>query len=137
VGEFIKYRKGYKYQLVETCSVKTAIHPESLIWTEYIRLTKDGTLTISRGYAWDGASGPTYDSKCSMRGSLYHDALYQLMRLGLLDRSWRDKADELLRKTCIEDGMWKVRANIWWTMVDKLAGFACKPEAEPEILTAP
>lgn len=48
-----------------------------------------------------------------MRGSLVHDALYQLMREGILDhKKDREAADELLREICKEDGMSSIRA--WW-----------------------
>lgn len=134
---YIKYRKGYKYQLAEDYLIQTIIRPEREYRTEYIVLAPTGLLIIKKGYAWDGASGPTIDTKSSMRGGLVHDALYQLMRMGLIDTSNRDYADELLRKICIEDGMWRIRANVWWTFVDRFAGFAIRPSSEPQILIAP
>jgi len=108
----IKYRDGYKYQLAEGYAVQTSIAPREHIATEYIILSTNGVLVINKGYAWDGPSGPTIDSKNFMRGSLVHDSLYQLMREGLLPEFWRDEADKELRRICIEDGMWKIRA--WW-----------------------
>lgn len=109
----IKYREGYKYQLAETYVVQTQVKPgDHVDYDEFITLSPDGVLTIKEGYAWDGPSGPTYDSKDFMRGSLVHDALYQLMREGLLDSAWRDTADLTLRQLCIEDGMSRIRA--WW-----------------------
>ncbi len=58
-------------------------------------------------------SGPTIDTKSFMRGSLAHDALYQLMHEKLLTvADARELADKVLRDICITDGMWKVRA--WW-----------------------
>ena len=47
--------------------------------------------------AGDGPSGPAIDTKNFMRASLVHDALYQLMRLGTLDKSRRQYADRLLQ----------------------------------------
>ena len=44
-----------------------------------------------------------------MRGSLIHDALYQLMRESVLPLEFRKKADEILREVCLEDGMSKFR----------------------------
>lgn len=77
----------------------------------YLRLSPDGLLTIKAGYGWDGPSGPTFDTEDFMRGSLVHDALYELMRGGVLDRyQHRDMADRLLRDICIEDGMAPGRA---------------------------
>ena len=107
----IRYRDGYKYQLVETYTCKTSIVGQQSE-SEFIKLDDDGTLTIRRGYAWDGPSGPAIDTKNFMRGSLVHDALYQLMREGLIPESLRDAADRVLRDICREDGMTALRG--WW-----------------------
>jgi hypothetical protein len=130
----IRYGCGYKYQLRETYSVQTAIRPAQAIHTEYIDLSLDGLLTIREGYAWDGPSGPTVDTPSFMRGSLGHDALYQLLRMGLLPHSDRALADLELRKWCLEDGMWKARA--WWVYhgVDLFADFAADPaDSAPDV----
>lgn len=70
----IKYRAGYKYQLVSDYIIETKILGYN-IDTKYIKLFPDGKLTIIEGYAWDGCSGPTKDDKTNMRGGLVHDAL--------------------------------------------------------------
>ena len=108
----ISYKKGYKYQLVETYHDKIDIRPDDQdIRTDYIELTTEGDLTIKKGYAWDGPSGPAIDTLNFMRGSLVHDALYQLMRGGYLDKDeHRDPADRLLQDMCKEDGMSALRA---------------------------
>jgi len=78
----IFYRKGYKYQLHVDYQILIPIHGFS-INTLYLELTQAGLLTICQGYAWDGASGPTIDTKSSMRAALVHDALDQLLREGM------------------------------------------------------
>ena len=104
--ETVTYKKGYKYQLVEAYQLKIRIHPEEAIVTDYIELDTNGMITLKKGYAWDGPSGPTIDTLNFMRGSLVHDALYQLMRHSKLDaEKHRLPADELLRDICREDGM--------------------------------
>ncbi|MBE9542386.1 MAG: DUF1353 domain-containing protein [Proteobacteria bacterium] len=111
----ISYKKGYKYQLVDEYSVDVPIKPENDIFSDsdYIDLTSEGNLVIKKGYAWDGPSGPTIDTLNFMRGSLVHDALYQLMREEKLDLSiHREPADRLLQTICKEDGMSSIRA--WW-----------------------
>jgi hypothetical protein len=133
----IKYKSGFKYQLDETYSCVVNIHPDKDILTDYLILTKRGTLTIKKGYAWDGPSGPTIDTKSFMRGALVHDALYQLLRMGLLAPRYRKEADEELYRICLEDGMWKFRANYVFKAVRKAAGFAASPENKKEIKTAP
>lgn len=132
----IKYKDGYKYQLVETYSVRVAIRPAAHVRHDFISLSPLGFLSIRKGYAWDGPSGPTIDTKNFMRGSLVHDALYQLIREGLLPLSEREQADAELRRICLEDGMSGVRA--WWVYQGvRIFGdtAAATPEREP--ITAP
>lgn len=108
----IFYCRGYKYQLDSTYIVQIPIKPRADIITEWIKLNREGMLAIMDGYAWDGPSGPTFDTKTFMRGSLVHDALYQLMSEGHLDPGiYRDDADEILAKICEEDGMWAARVS--------------------------
>ena len=135
--ERIIYREGYKYQLADTYSVQVDIFPMDNINTDFLILYDDGLLTIREGYAWDGASGPAIDTKNFMRGSLVHDALYQLMRLGLLRQEQRDAADILLRKIVREDGMSAIRA--WWVYWGVRIGgaFSATPDGDNPILEAP
>ena len=75
-----------------------------------IALTAEGALTCFKGYCWDGPSGPTFDTAATMRASLFHDALYQLMRERKLHvKLHRRVADELLRNVMVEDGAWRWR----------------------------
>ena len=109
----ILYKAGYKYQLAADYTIQTDIKPDEFARTPRLRLDTDGELYILEGYAWDGPSGPTIDTKNFMRGSLVHDALYQLMRQGHISpENWRKPADDLLIKICREDGMSALRA--WW-----------------------
>ena len=59
----IKYRslKKYKYQLMAPYSIQTPYKLGYKIKAPFIRLGKGGSLRILKGYAWDGASGPTWD----------------------------------------------------------------------------
>ena len=107
----ISYQSGYKYQLYASYTHELQIvPPDGTVKLPFITWHEDGYLIIQSGYAWDGPSGPTWDTDTFMRGSLVHDALYQLMRLGCMDKAHRCYADELLRDICIEDGMWSFRA---------------------------
>ena len=126
--ECIAYKSGYKYQLEEDYVTSIDINPAAPIKTEYLELTTDGTLTVRKGYAWDGPSGPTIDTLNFMRGSLVHDALYQMMRESHLDKDkYRESADRLLQIMCKEDGMSALRA--WW--VYQGVRFGGDPSADP------
>lgn len=124
----IVYKAGYKYQLCEPYKVSISILPVEDIITEYINLYRDGTLIIKSGYAWDGPSGPTVDTRTFMRGSLVHDALYQLMREDLLDHEmYRKRADLELKKICMEDGMSWLRAEYVYRTVRATANVYADP----------
>ena len=138
----IAYRelKRYKYQLLEDYSLQIELEPPSGIVSAggWICLDDDGMLWIKSGYCWDGASGPTVDTPSSMRGSLVHDALYQLMREGLMPQEARPGADALFWEIVVEDGMPRWRA--WYYRKGlRFAGFAAEKNEGPEIvrLTAP
>jgi len=135
-GDKIYYRKGYKYQLARTYSIQTDIYGYD-IHTEFIDLTPEGLLTIKQGYAWDGASGPTRDTPSSMRGSLIHDGLYQLIREAHLPASLRERADQYLKEICLEDEMLPERAEVWFIMVREFAGPAAESKNDRKIIVAP
>ena len=107
----IVYTSGYKYQLRYSYFCHTNITGYA-VSIDYLALGTNGILYIDKGYAWDGPSGPTIDTKTFMRGSLVHDALYQLMRKKKLPPRFKAEADHLLRAMCLEDGMNPIRA--WW-----------------------
>ena len=121
----IYYHDGLKYQLTQDLVTKTRITGFSVRY-QYTSLDTDGTLTIRAGFCWDGASGGAFDTKSIIRGSCVHDALYQLIRQGLLpDSAWiRSAVDKTMRTICIEDGMWKIRAH--WIIFKALERFGKK-----------
>ena len=124
----MSYTKGYKYQLYDSLSVFIpALVTYGSVTSRYVTLG-DGLLVISRHWAWDGASGPTIDTKSSMRASCVHDAIYYLIRQGLLPPEAKEIADELLHDICLIDEMWHWRADIWYAGVDKLADAAADPK---------
>ncbi len=138
--ECISYKKGYKYQLFEEYKTSIDIKPVADISStgSYVTLSLDGHIVIKKGYAWDGPSGPTVDTLSFMRGSLVHDALYQLMREDKLDRKTdRKLADKLLQEMCINDKMNKIRA--WW-IYQGIRAFGKKatlPSSKPPVIRAP
>lgn len=133
----IKYRAGYKYQLDQPYQVIVNINPVRNIDTEFIKLSKSGVLSIKAGYAWDGASSIAIDTKSFMRGSLVHDALYQLIRQEHLKMSHREQADKELYRICLEDGMNRVRAWGAWKAVSLFGKPSAHPDDKRKIYTAP
>jgi len=114
------------------------VRPDSDIETEYIILNSEGKITIKKGYAWDGPSGLTIDTLNFMRGSLVHDAFYQLMRAGEIDKEvYREPADRLLREMCKQDGMSSIRA--WWVYkgVRAFGDPAADPANKKQVIRAP
>jgi hypothetical protein len=134
--KFIHYKEGYKYQLSEDYVGETGIIPPAPVLTHFIALSAEGRLSVKADYAWDGPSGPTIDTANFMRGSLEHDAFYQLMREGHLPPDYRIRADVRLRQVCLEDGMHTLRA--WWVYHGvRMGGAGAIEPRRNEILTAP
>ena len=135
----ICYKKirQYKYQLVSDYHLQIYFHSRHNIKTPYIRLFSDGILIIKDGYAWDGATWYP-DTKKITRGSLVHDALYQLIRLDLLANSYRVHADKLLQQICIEDGTNKILSAVIFKAVN-LFGYnaANEKQEDTKIYIAP
>ncbi len=110
----MKYRKlhKYKYQLLKDEYISLSFDTTAYIVTAYITLI-GRRLLCEKGYAWDGPSGPTFDTPDSMLGSLAHDALWQLIGMGLLDKKFKKPSDIELGIICIRNTMAKWRANLW------------------------
>lgn len=124
----IHFKAGYKYQLTRDYSVQTGIRPPADIVYPFFTITADGWLLVKAGYAWDGASGPTFDSASSMRPSLVHDCFCQAAKDRRLDyKEFAPQYNQLFRAMCVEDGMWPLRADIW------LAGVVIGRGGDPDI----
>lgn len=132
----IFYRDGYRYQLAHSY--------EHLLPERFAKLSincknftlKDRLLTIFGGYAWDGASGPTLDTRSCVRGTLVHDALYEAIRAGFISPKLREAADAEMYRIFLEDRMLKPRAWLWLKMVRRYGAKHTRVESERPILTA-
>lgn len=133
----IAYRCGYKFQLARTYVHETGIAIAAPVESEFLAMTCAGVLTIRAGYAWDGPSGPVPPTTDFLRGSLIHDALYQLGREGLLPATVRHAADRLLREICIEDGMPLMYAEIVFQAVSAFGARYFDPTTAHLVLIAP
>ncbi len=123
---FYRIIDGWKYQLSETEVFDTGIKIPAEIQTQYIRMYEDGRLAMKVGYAWDGMSGPAWDTKNTMRAGLAHDGLYQLTRMGLFPLARREEADAYLRLLCRQDGVSAVRAQYIYLAVRSFGWTAIK-----------
>ena len=85
-------------------------------------------LRIKSGYAWDGASGPTVDTQATMFPALVHDALYQLIRLGILPQGSRKEADKLFRRLLKAGGMTFFRRWYFYRAVRWFGASSARPE---------
>lgn len=110
----MKYTKGYKYQRRDRGTYQLDLRPPHHIKWPFLTLTVDGLLTIDYGYAWDGASGPCIDREGNMDASGVHDALYELMRQGLLPFHFWRQADQEYGRLLREHGEWPwiVKINV-------------------------
>jgi len=135
----IRYKEGYKYQLVSDYRLNLGFKPPfgKISAGSWLHMYSNGDLLIKAGYAWDGPSGLTIDTKSSMRPSLVHDAGYQLIRWKLLPINYRKKFDDLFRQLCLDDGMPEFRADVWAKMVKAFAASAADPINRKPVLTAP
>lgn len=113
--------------------MQTPIIPEVACGNEYFALLRTGDLIIRKGYAWDGASGPTFDTKSSMRPSLIHDCFCQMMQEHMLDwKRWHQEVNKYFMDLCIEDGMGNFRASLWYSAVEFAnAGHPDQQESNP------
>ena len=141
----MRYSEGYKY-ITRAREVYRCLHVVpgvgAAIYTDggrlVAQLSASGVLTIEERYAYDGASGPTIDTRNSMRGSLYHDVFFEMMRAGVLDRKWFDAANQELRDVCRADGMSTYRSWLWYKCVGtKVAYQSTLAKNAPAIITAP
>lgn len=142
----MKYSEGYKYVTrSDGCYQCKFIAPgRFIILRTYsgrilATLSETGLLVWGEFYAWNGANFPAPELKSSRRGTLVHDILYQMMRLGLIDRLiWWHPANKELQNCMIEDGAFKATAYLYFKGVEtKIAYKSTLPEGDYKILTAP
>ena len=141
----MKFKRGYKYQVVEDCYFDLPVHFNTLAQDEFDWVTLvDNRIFFRAGYAWDGPSGPTYDTPDTLVPSLVHDGLYQLMREGVLPREERADADYVFYQLLIEripevEGFadhirafnLRRRYHAWYRAVRGFAGFAAAGTGKP------
>jgi hypothetical protein len=127
-----KYRKipRWKYVTLTPYRCYVGILLGNNVDHPYVKI-KNGYVEIKEGYMWDGAIFCP-DVLEIMRASLVHDALYQMMREGLVRQERRKNADLILKMICQEDGMNPILVKfVYWT-VRIFAGYASKIKEDEE-----
>ena len=128
----MKYLKRlYKYELLDDFIAQIPVTPGQVIEHEYYYLNTIGLLHIRRGYMWDGPSGPTYDSKGLMIGSLVHDVGYQMTRDGWFDID-QDRAlwDQVYFDLIKRNGINPIRAWGHYRMLRRFGWKAALPDKD-------
>jgi len=95
--------KGTKYRLLKThwCNAGITVNAEL---GAYVKLNSKGFLRVGAGYEWNGPN-VVVDNKSTMRASLIHDALCQLVEIGQLSDMWIPVINDMFEQHCIEDGL--------------------------------
>lgn len=131
----LAYKDGYKFVVHDDFFIDIPIKGYSAEIPGRVMLNRSGLLSIYSGYAWDGASGPAIDTPNFIRGSLVHDALYQLIEEGALPFACRLPADDVLIQICKADGMSAPRR--WWVKLAVNTFGARALESRNPVLFAP
>ena len=137
------YRAHYKYRFEREFRVRLPKKAQPLCdWSfiipsidggpPWVQLRTDRWMIFRAGYCYDGPSGPTKDSPCSMGPAAFHDGCYQGARLSKLpqDEDLRELCDDVFKDYLIHDGMSDERAELWYQGVQLGAGYAWKPQLE-------
>lgn len=107
----------YKFKVEENFSIELPFKIADFEH-QYASL-KDGILSIKKGYAWDGASGPIINTRDTLVASLVHDVLYQAMRLNLIKSSRENRkiADKNFFEILKMHSVNSIRRKVWYFAV--------------------
>jgi hypothetical protein len=114
---------------------KAPFAPKKDIHTSYGSFLTTGEYVIKAGFLYD-ANWPAINTYDSIRGAGVHDFFYNLMKDGLLPRSFRYDVDYLFYNILLEDGMIPLRALGWFKVV-RLGGDDAIDAPKPQIQYAP
>lgn len=142
---YVKVKKGNR--LTQDESIQTPIFGLEYE-DDFLKIVKTGLVTAKKGYFWDGASGPTVDTRSIIRPSLWHDVGYQFIRMRVVPLKYKEYFDLLLRDLIVQDAeligtpaLWvhKIRAWYFWRGVHRFGHSSCVPgtQRKPIELTAP
>ena len=107
----------YKYRLTADYVHELAFKVPT-VWHEWITLLPNRCLVMKAGYCWDGLSGAPFEVKDSQRGSAVHDAICQLISLGLLPyHPFRRYGDKEMRRVWLKDRVNRIMVDIMYSLV--------------------
>lgn len=109
--------------------------PKKDIKTSYGSFLATGEYVIKAGFLFS-ANWPAINTLDSRRAAGVHDFFYNLMKDGLLPRSYRYDADYLLYNILLEDGMIPLRAFGWFKAV-RLGGDEALDSPRAKVQYAP
>lgn len=117
-----------KYEVTRSYSMQLSFRPYYNIESKFYSISDTGILKIEKGYRWDGASGPTFDTKATMRAGCIHDVLYQAMRENKLDiYKYKGMADSELGSIMKEDSespeIWSNIRSSYYEWAVNIAGW--------------
>ena len=125
----MRYKSGYRYISQESFVVNVGSDLHAPTTAKFASIVAE-SLCIMPGYAWDGASFILFTWFGTptrwLVPSLVHDALYQMIREGLLDRQYREAVDRLFRAMLIERGVWRLVAWAAYYAVRVFGNFAVR-----------
>ena len=107
----------YKFKVEENFSIELPFKIQE--FEHPYASSKDGILSVKKGYAWDGASGPIINTRDTLVASLVHDVLYQAMRLSLIKPSKENRqiADKNFFEILKMNGVNSIRRKVWYFAV--------------------
>ena len=141
----ILYTRSYKYRTAKQFEVKLVdcppvFYPQGenrlrMPFAYIVERTDSPYLVLEQFFGWDGATW-AIDTPNFRRGSACHDALLEMIGLGLLPADpWKKWSDNFLIKLCEEDGMWWPRRKWVYRAVRRLGD--PKGSKPREVLIAP
>ena len=105
------------YEVLSPISYETGIAPIRAVDLEFLAISEVGCLTLKPGFQWDGSSGGAVDTANTYKGSGFHDGLYRLSRMGIIDIIWRSRMDEVYREILKAAGMATIRRRFQYRML--------------------
>lgn len=132
----IRYKSGKRFVLHDPYSIQTTIVGYDL-FGEFFALSRDGVLHFSPGYSWNGAGTNLIQSfiltrKKTIRPSMVHDALCELLEAGLLPQHEKALVDLTYYTVCYENKVSKIRASLYLGFLLNLGNYSVRKEVIEE-----